>query len=131
MRLADGLGVKPVRIDGPPRVPSVTSRLGPRFGAGWADAGRNPPNAAAAPAPAARRSLRVNISSSSAPQLGHRPFWRNKATEEIGRPKPRREIGRAKPKSPGITEGAGALPAAHQLEPHRALELAGGLAPAV
>src|SRR5215211_6179046 len=75
MRLADGLGVKPVRIAGPPRVPSVTRRLGPRF-SGAADgccakddethANGSPSVAAAArPLPVLRNRLRVNIPVSS------------------------------------------------------------------
>src|SRR5215211_7592288 len=86
MRLADGLGVKPVRMAGPPRVPSVTRRLGPRFG-GAADgccatddetrANGSPTTAAATrPLPVLRNRLRVNIPVSSfARPSRHRLYW--------------------------------------------------------
>src|SRR5262249_54509706 len=63
MRLAAGLGTYPVRIAGPPRVPSSTRRFGPRSGAGWALTEPAPERAGAIarPHPPIRNSLRVII----------------------------------------------------------------------
>src|SRR5215208_5050861 len=96
MRLADGLGVNPVRIAGPPRVPSVTRRLGPRFGGaadgccakdGETHANGSPSVAAATrPFPVLRNRLRVNIpvSSFARPGADSTGLCRRKLREKLG-----------------------------------------------